>query len=90
MSAPAQKLGPGAGHDEDADAGVVGQAVRARRAAPPTSRAVIALRFSGRSMVRTATAPSRVTAEVAGSCSAEVVGGEGVALRRVAGLVPGQ
>src|SRR3954451_2839192 len=88
MSAPAQNDGP---------APVTTSARTVASSASPVSRsgraahmpAVIALRFSGRSMVRTATAPSRSTRSRSPT-SAQVVGAEGVALVRVAGGVAGR
>src|SRR3954464_15535669 len=87
MSAPAQNDGP---------APVTTSARTPASSASPESSsgraahmpAVIALRFSGRSMVRTATAPSRSTRSRSPT-SAQVVGAEGVALVRVAGGVAG-
>src|SRR3954454_4028742 len=87
MSAPAQNDGP---------APVTTSARTVASSASPVSRsgraahmpAVIALRFSGRSMVRTATAPSRSTRSRSPT-SAQVVGAEGVALVGVARLVAG-
>src|SRR5688572_24138651 len=88
MSAPAQKLGPAPVTTRTRTSGSP-----AGDSSTPGSAAhipaVIALRLSGRSMVRTATAPCRVMTR-GSPMSAEVVGGEGVALVGVAGLVAGR
>src|SRR3954447_20624939 len=103
MSAPAQKLGPAPVTTSTRTAGSpAGPA--STPGSPAHISAVMALRFSGRSMVSTATCPSRETvsmASVQGPAASlrvvggtevllsEVVGAEGVALVRITGLVPG-
>src|SRR5829696_2438801 len=91
MSAPAQKLGPAPVTTSTRTAESSASAARTP-GSPAHMAAVMALRLSGRSIVSRATCPSRetVSGRATSVISAEVVGGEGVALVRVTALVAGQ